>query len=620
MQREAQERQKEYLRKAIERFEKTSETKAQDPQSYFDALVDLALGYRGAKENSKGDKVFEQAVSYYKEFPGKLAHADRNRAFWQMLANQSQSDELDARFFDVLKIAELNTDETRDLDRMIIETLGYRQHGRSAAQGERDMCAKILSIRESVRGKDDPSLIPLVDRYASACEAAHEIDKAEAAYLRADSLGKNDDPGVKAGRQVDLAQFYLRHGMFDKADAAWRTGEKLLDGTVNQWTARGFLNLADQYNKAGHQGEMDAIISTLLADGGDDVVSAFDPKLSELVNGYFASFSFVRAEDLIQKRIKASAKCTSDTAASDWRLKLSDLYLATGRLDESNKLFDQVMASVALQGRSTDYLKEKRAQLLLNLGRADASAALRKTIPPPVAGPIVIQYLLLATQEVRLGHNTTIDSYDSSDANNLAFAPINLQATDVSICSLGTIRKDGNCLFFGKTYCGTGSPGAGLRMMPSAHQGQLAAPRLSIPAALKPPPTCMANALSGASGGMHQLAPGDFLFAAGPDRYSLTNDPGRRRLFLEDGGSGTYVYDLGCFPGQRNRPIDLQVWYSGTHTIKVAGLKAVVYAPNATVEIPFNGTFAGAIVADRIVLLGNNHVSFDKTLLGAELK
>ncbi|MBS1998670.1 MAG: hypothetical protein JSS86_20240, partial [Cyanobacteria bacterium SZAS LIN-2] len=67
-----------------------------------------------------------------------------------------------------------------------------------------------------------------------------------------------------------------------------------------------------------------------------------------------------------------------------------------------------------------------------------------------------------------------------------------------------------------------------------------------------------------------------------------------------------------------NRPIDFQIWYNGSRKLRLNNIQAVVYAPNATIELPFNSSFAGAVVANRIVADGNNHISFDTTLLDTE--
>jgi hypothetical protein len=65
-----------------------------------------------------------------------------------------------------------------------------------------------------------------------------------------------------------------------------------------------------------------------------------------------------------------------------------------------------------------------------------------------------------------------------------------------------------------------------------------------------------------------------------------------------------------------SEPANLQIWYNGTRTVRVHSLTALVYAPNAVVELPFNSSISGAIVARRIVGEGNNRYSLDTNLIG----
>jgi hypothetical protein len=63
-----------------------------------------------------------------------------------------------------------------------------------------------------------------------------------------------------------------------------------------------------------------------------------------------------------------------------------------------------------------------------------------------------------------------------------------------------------------------------------------------------------------------------------------------------------------------NPPANLQIWYSGTRKIRIGTFRGVIYAPNAVVELEFNGRLTGAIVANRIVGKGNNTYEYDVAL------
>jgi hypothetical protein len=112
------------------------------------------------------------------------------------------------------------------------------------------------------------------------------------------------------------------------------------------------------------------MISTLLANGDDDVVATLDPQIDALVNNYIDSGSLSRAEKLLRQRVETSDKCKSDPNGNEWRLRLSDTLLALGRDAESNKLFDQVRSATALAGGSAAQLVTRRQELLERLGKA----------------------------------------------------------------------------------------------------------------------------------------------------------------------------------------------------------------------------------------------------------
>jgi hypothetical protein len=111
------------------------------------------------------------------------------------------------------------------------------------------------------------------------------------------------------------------------------------------------------------------MISTLLANGSDQVVLNLDPQIDALVNSYIDSGSLSRAEKLLRQRVEATERCKSDPRANEWRLRLSDTLLALGHDAESNKLFEQVRNSVALSGGSVNQLITNREELLQRLGK-----------------------------------------------------------------------------------------------------------------------------------------------------------------------------------------------------------------------------------------------------------
>jgi hypothetical protein len=97
----------------------------------------------------------------------------------------------------------------------------------------------------------------------------------------------------------------------------------------------------------------------------------------------------------------------------------------------------------------------------------------------------------------------------------------------------------------------------------------------------------------------------------------------RTRIFLTDhASSDDSPFRFGSIHQTNGKPHDLQIWYAGTRDIEVghaAMMSAAIYAPNATVRINGNTTFAGAILANKIICGGNVCICFDEDLVGQAL-
>jgi hypothetical protein len=111
------------------------------------------------------------------------------------------------------------------------------------------------------------------------------------------------------------------------------------------------------------------------------------------------------------------------------------------------------------------------------------------------------------------------------------------------------------------------------------------------------------------------LEPGDYTCTDFPRMPMLQlSHAGAVRIFLVDSPSSPFVYECPSLINMNNPPANFQIWYSGTRKLRLSTFKGVVYAPNAVVEIGFNGRVAGAIVANRIIGQGNNNYEYDAAL------
>jgi len=352
-----------------------------------------------------------------------------------------------------------------------------------------------------------------------------------------------------------------------------------------------------------------------------------DKTLCDLFEGYIRSGNMEQAESLAEKRVCASNKCTDDRTANDWRLRLSDLYLAAGRTEESEALFQRVVQTRALQGLSNDLQIQKRAKLLARLGQKQLAAELEHSLSTDRSSDSIrIEYTLCGVEEIRLGHNTTITAYNTQDKGRSPVTVTFLGPHDVDgscIASAGTITCEGNFTMHGSIFGHVMPPDIGGRIQSRISP---APDKLNkLPNALTAPATAIDLSQSGLTLGEHgfgrtSMSAGDYVVANRNINSRLVhrhNSNGRIRIFLVDDDRDDNEYALiWSEHSMTGLPADLQFWYNGVRKLRFEHKTyGVVYAPHATVEIKFNGHFTGAIVANRIIGEGNNHFVFDQHLL-----
>ncbi|MBS2008043.1 MAG: hypothetical protein JST01_13435 [Cyanobacteria bacterium SZAS TMP-1] len=381
--------------RSLSDFENARSNRSADPTTYCRKVIELAGGYRMMKDNSRADELFEEAFDLFTKSPALEQDApELYSAIGRYAADYSKPEDFDSRFTQLMQSSERNKiAPANELDSTINDILTAHSNALRSKWSSMEEWRKVIDTRASVRGDNDPSLTMPLIYYAEACEIANDLNEAEKARIRAVSLEPDTDTSSRITWQIDLAMFYLRHGMRQKADNAWHQAEQMAHGLINDNSASGFLGLADDYKRMGLNDDREKIITTLLALGGNCVVKVFDPSIEELVSGYITSGSLAKAENLLRRRVEASSTCTADANSNEWRIKLSDLYLAMGRTDESNKLYQKVLAVEALAGHSTETIRKNRADLLTRLGQTKESNAIKGKlqVQAPATGPIKIE-------------------------------------------------------------------------------------------------------------------------------------------------------------------------------------------------------------------------------------
>jgi tetratricopeptide (TPR) repeat protein len=185
-----------------------------------------------------------------------------------------------------------------------------------------------IDIRSSIRGEADPSLGVLLSRYGFACETAGDWTTAEEAYTRAYSLNPHHEAIDLAIHKTQMARFYIRQGMFAKAEAEAEAACYAARETTRSagWSvARELADLIPEYQQHLQQAQAEKLIQAMLTISGDQVITAFDPQLLKLYNAYVSSGALDKARSLAEQRLTASSGCINDWNVNAWRLRLSDI-------------------------------------------------------------------------------------------------------------------------------------------------------------------------------------------------------------------------------------------------------------------------------------------------------
>lgn len=651
-------RREEYLSTLQQRFTEATAKKDSEPANYINAELDYANALLNNGDDKRANQLFEHAYYVFTTYKSDdVLKAVRADSLWTYIIKQKLSDaQFEAKFQQLFRPSALQSEN--DLYRMVSNAIESRSSRMGQSSGERKrLCLLEYNLTANLFGATSERLIPFVNMYASICESEHDLDEAERQIKKADLLYRDQSDSAKAYRQVQLAEFYLRHNKIEKADAAIANAQRISSARVNSNLARSYAHYLDQYRRVAKNTEYEKLVNEMLAISGDELIKSIDPQIESLANDYISSGSLARAEMLVRKRINASSLCRSDYAATDWRLKLSEILLAMNRDAESKKIFDEVKTSTALQGGSPNALIERRAALLDRLGKKGGSAALRKQMPKPVAtGPITIRYGLLAYY-MRFGFNTNFHCIDSRGQK------VQMVREGGDICCLASFVNEGNFLFNGTVHAPQqvvnqyeqrnasqrpappppppppSYPGSGVSP-PIPYPRRPISPRrmrspfnpnfeplqysISLAPALAAPANATKLDFADRTHLGKSLEPGNYIVnSLNVPRLSGT---GPVRLFLSEGtGSGDRISSGKISVGSQSgifqdKAINLQIFYNGIKPLHIgSGFSGIIYAPNATVELGFNARVVGAIVARQIVGEGNNSFTLDQGLIGQTL-
>lgn len=136
---------------------------------YLSHLISLAYQYHTVKRNEEADKIFLEALAYYKLKSAKIPLADHS--FWSFLSTKFSPEKFDECFFQALSIAEDATpdrlEENRELSDLngIIHDALTNISKRDRKEDVKALLKKIIELRKAKHGFSHKSLASLQSMY-----------------------------------------------------------------------------------------------------------------------------------------------------------------------------------------------------------------------------------------------------------------------------------------------------------------------------------------------------------------------------------------------------------------------------------------------------------------------
>ena len=109
-----------------------------------------------------------------------------------------------------------------------------------------------------------------------------------------------------------------------------------------------------------YRAQRERLLDAIFKHPNKNILERLDKSFQKILSTYLKEGSEEDAVRFVEKRVAASDIVPDSDSLSKWKLKLSELYLKVGRKADSDRLFDRVVASYKLLGKSTDRLEKQR--------------------------------------------------------------------------------------------------------------------------------------------------------------------------------------------------------------------------------------------------------------------
>lgn len=359
--------------------------KEQKPVDYFFALQAVADGYDFYVRDDGGHIIrekgsLEKAVSTNKKALDFYIDSAKNSKWRENQIEQSfkvltkllgriTMDEFYQYFAKLLDVAESRMDDTGgDWTDACYNLLNYdrrlpedRESGITTPRPDKERCYKMwLAARTTYRGAQSKKLAPLLSNLASCSKDPEQIKTLVDRHVNLDGM----TPDEKFYVYISLANRYAYFGKPKESEQALIKGCEFVHWHFPDRADHSFDFLLRAYTSRKYPEQRERLLEVIMKHPNKRVLEKLDRSFEKILAAYYKEKNEAAALQFVEQRVAASELIPDSDPLSKWKLKLSELYLKSGKKVESQKLFDRVLASYRLIGRSTEDLEEDRREIL----------------------------------------------------------------------------------------------------------------------------------------------------------------------------------------------------------------------------------------------------------------
>lgn len=278
-------------------------------------------------------------------------------------------DEFYQYFAKLLDVAESRKDDTGgnwtgacynllNYDRSLPED---RESGITTPRPDKARCYQMwLAARTKYRGAQSKKLAPLLSNLASCSKEPEKIKALVERSVNLDGM----TPDQKFYAYTNLAHRYAYLGMAKESEQALIKGCESVQWHFPGRADHSFDFLLRAYTSIKYPKQRERLIEVIMKHPNKRILERLDGSFKKILDSFRREENSAAALKFVEQRVAASELVPDSDPLSEWKLVLSELYLKSGKKVESQKLFDRILASYRLIGRSTEDLEEARREIL----------------------------------------------------------------------------------------------------------------------------------------------------------------------------------------------------------------------------------------------------------------